>query len=356
MFLFSTFAACLNIYKIFFTLGYSFGYGFVEYVNEDDARKAIEAFNGYQIEHKRLKVAFARPNCEDTKNTNLYIRNIPITYDEQQLHELFSQYGDVVQVRLLRDQNTAFSRRIGFVIMATKQMAQTAIQHLDNTVPPNGGTEPIYVKYADEEGKKRHGPAGNMNNMRNQHHQNNFNNQNNNYMNQQNHFGGFNNPNSFMMPGNNQNSLNNLSANSLQNLGKMKSNRSGGHQNRYNPIGGNAGLNTATGMNNGAINPNNNGNGGNNYNPWNMTMAAAAAAAIQQPYSNFGTPNLVGNSGFDNLINTMGTSGTGNTGNPTGYGHPNMHQQHHGHPHQGHQMQQQHLHNSSKFLNRFLLI
>jgi len=68
-------------------------------VNEADALKAIEAFNGYQLEHKRLKVALARPNCEDTKNTNLYIRNIPVSFDEAQLTEVFAQYGDVVQVR-----------------------------------------------------------------------------------------------------------------------------------------------------------------------------------------------------------------------------------------------------------------
>ena len=79
--------------------GYSFGYGFVEYVSDDDAQKAIDTFNGYQLEHKRLKVALARPNCEDTKNTNLYIRNIPVTFDEGQLTEVFAQYGEVVQVR-----------------------------------------------------------------------------------------------------------------------------------------------------------------------------------------------------------------------------------------------------------------
>jgi len=68
-------------------------------VTETDAQKAIETFNGYQLEHKRLKVALARPNCEDTKNTNLYIRNIPLNYDEAQLTELFSKYGEVIQVR-----------------------------------------------------------------------------------------------------------------------------------------------------------------------------------------------------------------------------------------------------------------
>jgi RNA recognition motif-containing protein len=374
--------------------GYSFGYGFVEYVNEEDARKSIETFNGYQIEHKRLKVALARPNCEETKNTNLYIRNIPLSYDEQQIHDLFSQWGEVVQVRLLRDQTTAFSRRIGFVIMSTKQMAQVAIQNLDNTVPPNGGTEPIYVKYADEEGKKRNGPqsmnaqmgngVGGMNNQnfagRNQNHQNNYNNSNNNYMNQhqqQQHnnngfggggFGNMNmNMNNMMNNNNNQNLANNLSINSLQNLGKMKTNRSGGHQNRYNPIGGTGGLNQGIGGGNGINGFNNNGgnnNSGNNLN-WNMSMAAAAAALQQQQqqsYSNFGASNNAlgaagggGNAGFDSLMSTMGGSGGGNGGGG-GYGnhHNNMH--HQGGGNMGHQgggnMSHQQSHLNSKVITK----
>lgn len=217
-------------------------------MNEEDAKKAIDAINGYQIEHKRLKVALARPNCEETKNTNLYIRNIPITYDEQQLHELFSQYGDVVQVRLLRDQNTTFSRRIGFVIMATKQMAHVAIQNLDNTIPPNGSNEPIYVKYADEDGnKKKHPPGmggpqqggmgmpmghhrgnnqhGHFNNNQNSfHHQNGqFQQQ---HQQQNSHFTA--NQNSFMMAAAAQSQANQQQQNAQNNLnlGKMKTNRS----------------------------------------------------------------------------------------------------------------------------------
>jgi RNA recognition motif-containing protein len=148
-----------------------------------------------------------------------------LTFDEQQLIDLFSQYGDVVQARLLRDQSTTFSRRVGFVIMATKPMAQTAIQNLDNTVPSNA-TEPIYVKYADEEGKKRHGShnhgmnnnnnnnigGGRMNNIGNNF---NFNGNNNN--------GNNNNPfNMIQLNHNNSNQLNPINAmNSLHNLGKL---------------------------------------------------------------------------------------------------------------------------------------
>lgn len=240
--------------------------------------KAIDSLNGFQIEHKRLKVALARPNCEETKNTNLYIRNIPITFEEQMLHSLFSQYGDVVQVRLLRDQNTTFSRRIGFVIMATKQMAQLAIQNLDNTIPTSA-TEPIYVKYADEEGKKRNS------NLR-------MTNSNNTYLTQASVSGtnpsGFNyNPNQYMLPNTNQqNGLNPLAPNL-----KMKTNRSNGHQNRFNPIGATVGINSQQGGP--QLNAANN-NATPNFNTWNMSTNGI----IQQSYSNFGNTghnNLVGN-------------------------------------------------------------
>jgi ELAV/HuD family splicing factor len=134
--------------------GYSFGYAFIEYEQETDAIRAVENLNGYQIEHKRLKVSFARPNNENTKNTNLYIRNLPTCYEETHIYELFSQYGEVVQVRLLRDQQTSSSKRIGFVIMSTKQMAERALHSLDGQIPPNS-TEPIWVKFASEDDNRR---------------------------------------------------------------------------------------------------------------------------------------------------------------------------------------------------------
>jgi len=212
--------------------GYSFGYGFVEYTNEEDAMKAIETFNGFKLEHKRLKVALARPNCDETKDTNLYIRNIPASYDEQQLLNLFTPFGQVVQVRILRDQSTSLSRGIGFAIMSTKQMAQLAIAGLDGTRVPltndgsssssNGitesasgsSTEPIYVKYADEESKKRHG-GGNSNggqhnnNNYNNNHKNNNGNNNWNVMQQQNQFNNMNKNNNNNQFKNNDNNTSN---------------------------------------------------------------------------------------------------------------------------------------------------
>ena len=305
--------------------GYSFGYGFVEYVNEADATKAIDAFNGYQIEHKHLKVAFARPNNQDTRNTNLYIRNIPVNFDEQQLRNLFSNYGEVVQVRILRDQTTAFSKRVGFVIMATKQMASNAIQNLNNLIVPNtGSTEPMLVKYADEDGKGKknshrggggggghHNRHNNNNNnngafgannipMNMQNYYNNNNNNNNNYMmNQQQGMSGgggfnFNNPNSFMMPAN--------GLNSIQNLGKMKNSRSATNG-RYNPLNQAA---SAAGMASNQFGAAQQLTSSNSY-QW-------PGSGTIQPYSTGASAQQAALSGFDNLIGSIGTRGGGGGG------------------------------------------
>ena len=125
--------------------------------------KAIATYNGYQMEHKRLKVALARPNSQETKNTNLNIRNLPVSYDEPKVTELFSDFGQVVQVRILRDEKTSLSKRVGFVIMSTKSMAEKAIEHLDNSVPPDGADdEPILVKFAEEDDYKSRGKKRNF--------------------------------------------------------------------------------------------------------------------------------------------------------------------------------------------------
>ncbi|MFW6233603.1 MAG: RNA recognition motif domain-containing protein [Nanoarchaeota archaeon] len=40
------------------------GFGFVEFSNEEDAKKAIELFNGKEVEGRELKVDKAQPKSE----------------------------------------------------------------------------------------------------------------------------------------------------------------------------------------------------------------------------------------------------------------------------------------------------
>jgi len=144
--------------------GHSFCYGFIEYHSKEDALKAIDKFNGYKIEHKKLKVSYAQPksNANDDnettakhsnssssqKNSNIYITDLPENFDEKTLERLFSKYGEIVQTKILRDPRTKISRGVGFVLMTSIRYAERAVKALDGYVP-SGTTTPISVKYAD---------------------------------------------------------------------------------------------------------------------------------------------------------------------------------------------------------------
>ncbi len=62
---------------------------------------------------------------------NIFVSNISFKVREQALSELFSQYGEVTSVRIIKDKETKRSRGFGFVEMASDQEAQKAIEMFD---------------------------------------------------------------------------------------------------------------------------------------------------------------------------------------------------------------------------------
>lgn len=105
----------LFFFSFHFQTGYSYGFAFINYLNEESATRAIKCLNGYTIRGKRLKVSYARPQGEDLRETNLYITNLPRTITEQQLDVIFGKYGHIVQKNILRDKLTGQPRGVAFV-------------------------------------------------------------------------------------------------------------------------------------------------------------------------------------------------------------------------------------------------
>jgi RNA recognition motif-containing protein len=64
-------------------------------------------------------------------STRLYVGNISFKASEGELMELFSQAGEVVSVKLIKDAATGRLRGFGFVEMASKEGAQKAISMLN---------------------------------------------------------------------------------------------------------------------------------------------------------------------------------------------------------------------------------
>ncbi|MFO8033238.1 MAG: RNA-binding protein [Desulfohalobiaceae bacterium] len=62
----------------------------------------------------------------------MYVGNLPFSSSEEDVRELFSQYGSVASVNLIQDRQTGRPRGFGFVEMETEN-ADQAIEALDGT-------------------------------------------------------------------------------------------------------------------------------------------------------------------------------------------------------------------------------
>jgi len=61
----------------------------------------------------------------------IYVRNLPYSVGFQELKELFSECGEVIDSTVISDRDTGRSKGFGFVTMATKKDATKVIKELD---------------------------------------------------------------------------------------------------------------------------------------------------------------------------------------------------------------------------------
>merc|ERR1719361_1097831 len=130
------------------------GYGFVKYDNPISAERALNALNGYELNGKKLKVAFARQQCKAITNSNLYLTNIPPHFTDSNLVKLFNDFGKIIECRVLMDQNGQ-SRGVGFVRMDTHHNAIQALQAMDQYVIDDKHP-PLLVKLAQRRVPRRY--------------------------------------------------------------------------------------------------------------------------------------------------------------------------------------------------------
>lgn len=72
-----------------------------------------------------------RPGGNVMASKNLYVGNLPFTTTEQDLQQLFGQYGTVTKAQVIMDRETGRSRGFGFVEMSSG--TDEAIQALNGT-------------------------------------------------------------------------------------------------------------------------------------------------------------------------------------------------------------------------------
>ncbi len=75
---------------------------------------------------------------------NIYVGNLPYDFTEEELKDMFNQFGDVANVKIILDKISGRSKGFGFVEMAEKSEGQDAIQVLDQC-PVRGRNVRVHV-------------------------------------------------------------------------------------------------------------------------------------------------------------------------------------------------------------------
>jgi len=89
----------------------------------------------------------------DSDAIKMFVGQVPKTMDESELREMFSKYGDISQLNVLRDKATGAHRGCCFVTFYTRKAAIMAQDELHGRHTLAGMHHPIQMKPADNEKK-----------------------------------------------------------------------------------------------------------------------------------------------------------------------------------------------------------
>eukprot|EP01063_Lacrimia_lanifica_P041720 TRINITY_DN979_c0_g1_i1.p1 TRINITY_DN979_c0_g1~~TRINITY_DN979_c0_g1_i1.p1 ORF type:complete len:625 (+),score=172.76 TRINITY_DN979_c0_g1_i1:92-1876(+) len=89
---------------------------------------------------------------------NLFIKSIPMNFEERDLQELVQPYGQVVRATVWRDRDTGSSKGFGLVEFANVSQATNALNAL-NGVTLEGSVAPLHVEYNYPRNKSNKAPA-----------------------------------------------------------------------------------------------------------------------------------------------------------------------------------------------------
>jgi len=162
--LFSKFGPVLSATVMTDSEGKSKGFGFVSFENPEDAEKAVEEMNDYEIpgtEHKltvcraqkkserqaELKRKYEQQKVERMQRyqgVNLYVKNLDDNVDDGMLRQNFESYGKITSAKVMCDENNR-SKGFGFVCFEKPDDATKAVVDMNNKML---GNKPLYVALA----------------------------------------------------------------------------------------------------------------------------------------------------------------------------------------------------------------
>jgi len=137
--------------------GVSKGYAFVHYDTQEGANLAIEKVNGMLLNGKKVFVGNfvsrkERKTEESPKWTNIYIKHLDKSIDEEKLKELFSPFGKITSAVIMRDEKTNESKGFGFINFETHEEAEAALALNEKEIEG----KQLYVGRAQKKSEREH--------------------------------------------------------------------------------------------------------------------------------------------------------------------------------------------------------
>ncbi|KAK9467531.1 hypothetical protein V1512DRAFT_223747 [Lipomyces arxii] len=142
--------------------GKSRGFGFVNFVNHEDADRAVDDLNESDVNGRKLYVGRAQKKHEREEElrrqyetarlekmskyqgVNLYVKNLEDDVDDDKLREEFSEHGTITSAKVMRDE-VGKSKGFGFVCFSSPDEATKAVTEMNQRMI-NG--KPLYVALA----------------------------------------------------------------------------------------------------------------------------------------------------------------------------------------------------------------
>ncbi|KAK4424215.1 Polyadenylate-binding protein 2 [Sesamum alatum] len=144
-------------------------FGFVNFENTDDAARAVESLNGKKFDNKEWYVGRAQKKSEreqelkhrfeqsvkeavdKSQGSNLYVKNLDDSIDDDKLKELFSPFGSITSCKVMRDPK-GISRGSGFVAFSSPEEASRALSEMNGKMI---FSKPLYVALAQRKEDRR---------------------------------------------------------------------------------------------------------------------------------------------------------------------------------------------------------
>ncbi|XP_057841272.2 28 kDa ribonucleoprotein, chloroplastic isoform X1 [Cryptomeria japonica] len=111
--------------------GISRGFAYVTMRNEEEAHEAIDKLRNYDLGGRDIIVNLPERVQSTGSGIKIYVGNLAWSAKRESIRVLFSQYGDVLGLRLNYDRKDGVPRVYGFVFLSTRSEVEAAVAALN---------------------------------------------------------------------------------------------------------------------------------------------------------------------------------------------------------------------------------